>query len=90
MRKSINAAQKTDLKACDPELVAFIAERYKRAERDRDKMVDVCAELTIEHAIDYLDSLCSLRFDLLSGEDKSRVDEAMALVVKKTVALQNH
>ena len=77
-----------DLRECDSELVGFIAKHYERKKNGKEKMVNIYAEFVIEHAISYLDFLCSLRFDLLSDEDKGRVSETMSLVVKKTAQFQ--
>jgi len=69
------------LKKCDNELVSFIQETFDW------KFNNELTPYTVNHAISYLDSLCSLPISKLGRNDKQKVAKTMELVLNKTVEL---
>lgn len=67
-----------DLKECDPEVLELISKRFTWAEKGLVK--NDLSKCIIMLGCDYLDSLCSLRFDIISMADKALVCNMMCRV----------
>lgn len=67
-----------NLKECDQEIVDLISKRYEWAERGLVK--NELSKCIIMKGCDYLDSLCSFRFDITMPDDKASVRDTMYYV----------
>ncbi|MDF1496316.1 hypothetical protein [Caproiciproducens sp. CPB-2] len=67
------------LKECDDELVSFISQTLDW------QFNNELAQFPVKHGIEYLDALCSVKFDTLGRNDKKKIIEVMEMVLKKTI-----
>lgn len=67
-----------NLKECDQEIVDLISKHYEWAERGLVK--NELSKCIIMKGCDYLDSLCSFRFDITMPDDKASVRDTMYYV----------
>ena len=67
-----------NLKECDQEIVELISKRYEWAERGLVK--NDLSKCIIMKGCGYLDSLCSLRFDITMPDDKASIRDTMYYV----------
>lgn len=67
-----------NLKECDPEIVDLISKSYESAEQGLVK--NDLSKCIIMKGCDYLDALCSLRFDITMPDDKASVRDTMYYV----------
>lgn len=67
-----------DLKECDPDIMELIEHRFQWAEQGL--ISNDLSKCIIMKGCDYLDSLCSLRFDITPPDDKMLIRDTMHYV----------
>lgn len=67
-----------NLKECDKEIVDLIIKRFEWA--DKGLVTNTLSKCIIMKGCDYLDTLCSLRFDITPPDDKALVRDTMYYV----------
>jgi hypothetical protein len=69
------------LKECDGELVSFISQTLDW------QFNNELAAFPVQHGIEYLDALCSIKFDTLGRNDRQKIFEVMQMILKMTSQL---
>lgn len=67
-----------NLKEIDNELVKFMTEIYGT------NINSMWAEPTIQNALSFLDSLCSVKFEILGRNDQKTIEKVLEFVLKKS------